>query len=91
LPKRKQNDNEDNKLRNSLASLLLDIPHFEMEGNQEIRIEGCRGVLEYDNQIIRINTNTMVVSFKGRGLNLKCLSPTSLVIEGCILHIEFVL
>lgn len=66
-----------------------ELPFFEMDGNREVRVEGCKGVLEYSTSVIRINTNQMVTCFKGRGLNLKSLSPTSLVIVGFITSIDF--
>lgn len=69
--------------------MLFDAPHFEMNSNNEVIIEGSRGVLEYTQEVIRINTNKMVVTFKGRGLNVKCISPQELIINGFITCIEF--
>lgn len=90
--RKKQKPEEKNSASmNPLASLLQDMPLFELHGNREVQIEGCKGVLEYDSCIIRINTGTMVVSFTGRNLNLKCLSPSSLIIDGFITNIEFVM
>lgn len=63
---------------------------FEISGNREVIVDGCRGVLEYDETKIRINTGKMITCFIGRGLTIKCLSPDSLVIEGFITSIEFV-
>ncbi len=70
-------------------SLFSSPPHFEINGNKEVIVEGSKGVLEYDTKIIRINTNSMVVCFRGRGLNVKCISPSALIIQGFITNIEF--
>lgn len=69
---------------------LTGAAQFQMSGNREVIVEGCKGVLEYDDKVIRINTGKMVTSFQGRGLCIKCLTPDSLVIEGFITSIEFV-
>lgn len=64
--------------------------HFEMNSNREVSIEGCKSILQYDENIIRINTGKMVTSFLGRNLSIKCLTPDSLVVQGFITSIEFI-
>ncbi|GHU82386.1 hypothetical protein AGMMS50284_4170 [Clostridia bacterium] len=66
------------------------LPFLEMKSNREVTIDGCKGILEYDKEIIRINTGSMVVSFKGRSLNIKCLTASSMIIEGFITSVEFI-
>lgn len=63
--------------------------HMEINGNREVIMEGCRGVLEYDTDVVRIRTNRMTVCFTGRSLVIKCLTVDSLVVEGFITGIEF--
>lgn len=63
--------------------------HFEINGNKEIIIEGCRSILQYDENIIRINTGKMITSFEGRNLQIRCLTQDSLIIEGFITAIRF--
>lgn len=63
--------------------------HMEINGNREAVVEGCRGVLEYDTDIVRIKTNKGAVKFSGRGLVIKCLTVDSLVVNGFITCIEF--
>lgn len=72
------------------SGIMPSLPYLEMKSNREITVEGCKGILEYDKETIRINTGNMVVTFKGRGLNIKCLTVTSVVIEGFITAIEFI-
>ena len=64
-------------------------PLIEMASNREISIEGVKGVLEYDDNVIRINSGNMIISFFGRGLVMQCLTSSSLVIKGFITKIEF--
>jgi YabP family. len=77
-------------------SQLFDIPQSAMAGtqieiadNQEAVIDGCQGILVYDEHIIRLGCKKMVLTFLGRGLQIKALTPTSAVVSGHIEKIEF--
>lgn len=63
--------------------------HMEINGNQEVIVEGCSGVLEYDTDVVRIKTAKLTVRFTGRGLVIKCLTADSLVVTGYLTGIEF--
>lgn len=78
------------KLLSVPQKIMPNMPFIELRGNREALIEGCKGILEYDTQVIRVNTGSMVVSFCGRGLNIKCLTVSSLIVEGYITSVEFV-
>lgn len=64
-------------------------PCIELNGNREAVIEGSKGVLEYADDCVRVNTAAMVISLRGRGLNLRCISDSALIIDGFITGIEF--
>lgn len=64
-------------------------PYLQFNSNREVTLDGCKGILEYQTEIIRISTGKMVIAFKGRGLNIKCLTATSVVIKGYITSVEF--
>ena len=66
------------------------IPIIEFNGNKQVVIEGSTGVLQYESEVIKINTKNMVVALFGRGLNLKSISPTTVIIEGFINKTEFI-
>lgn len=63
--------------------------HMELNGNREAVVEGCSGVLEYDETVVRIRTPGQVVRFTGRGLSIRCLTADALVVAGYITGIEF--
>lgn len=77
---------------------LLDIPatalgsmcQMELAGNREAIIDGCQGILEYDENVIRLAVGKMSVKFTGRGLQIKVLTHNSAVVEGYIANIEFI-
>ena len=68
---------------------ISNMPYMELHGNREAIVEGCSGILEYDIKVIRINTSGMIISFKGRGLKIKCITDSSLIVTGYITNIEF--
>ncbi len=91
MRKSKEGSKPAHKTRDTLIeSLFSDLPEFIFRGNREVVIEGSRGVLLYSETVIRINTSMGLVSFEGRNLNLKCISPTELIIDGFITKVEFV-
>ena len=67
------------------------IPILEFSGNRQVTIEGSTGVLQYESNIIKINTKVMVIAFHGRNLNLKCISPLTVIVEGFITNTEFIM
>ena len=67
-----------------------DFSHFEMNSNKEVIIEGSKGILQYDENVIKINMGKMVTMFCGRNLSLKCLDVDSLIISGFIISIELI-
>lgn len=86
-----KNKNKDNQ-NSSYGMAGLDLgamPLLEMLGNRRISIEGSTGILLYESENIKINTNKMVVSFFGRGLCVRCISSSCVEIEGFVNKIEF--
>lgn len=79
------------KEHSSLIDSLSAMP-FELNfvSNREVVIEGSKGVLLYSENIIKINTTSALLCFYGRGLNLKCISSTNLIISGFVEKVEFV-
>lgn len=75
--------------RKGLASPAQMASHMEINGNREAIVEGCGGVLEYGDDVVRVKAGKQTVRFTGRGLVIKCLTADSLVVTGFIMGIEF--
>lgn len=71
------------------SSAISKIPQIEVSGNREAIIEGCQGVLEYDESSIKLNAGKMSIHFTGRNLQIKVLTHDSAVVEGYITGILF--
>ena len=83
--------NKKSYLSDVLGEMLGSKPTIEISGNNRMTVEGIRGILEYSKIQIRVSIGKMSLQIKGRGLNLKCISPTSIVVEGFILTVEYLI
>jgi sporulation protein YqfC len=81
------------KPRSAFPGLSLELsgrmPIIEFTGNRRVLIEGSTGVLRYESEVVSINTRSMTVTFNGRGLTLKSISPTAVIIDGIITDTRF--
>ncbi|MCC5910341.1 MAG: sporulation protein YqfC [Clostridiaceae bacterium] len=84
------------EIKKSLAEILelpkdivLDIPKITMVGNLQLYIENHKGILEYSNTRIRINTKSGVLRVIGKNLLLKSIVVEEMVIVGEIHQVEF--
>lgn len=66
-----------------------DVPHIEMQGNHEAVVDGCRGVLEYEADKIKLNVGLCVMVFRGSDMTIKTYSESLTEITGDIIAIEF--
>ena len=66
-----------------------DVPHIEMQGNREVLVDGCRGVLEYTADQIKLNAGICVIRFSGEDLTIRAYSENQTEINGEILQIDF--
>ncbi len=71
-------------------NLMGNMSFIEFTGNRQVLIEGSKGILQYEKEVVKINTNSMVIVLEGRGLVLKCISATTVIVEGFITKVDFV-
>ena len=63
---------------------------IELSGNREALVDGCRSVLQYEDDVIRLSTGRRVVRFQGSDLMIRTMQQNQLLISGTILSIEFI-
>ncbi len=73
----------------SFAPILGSAPITEILSNKEITIDGCKGVAEYTECFISLNTSNGVITVNGRDLHIRYLSTSSVVIAGTVSSVEF--
>lgn len=67
----------------------ISVPHIQSEGNTEFIVDGCRGIIEYEQDRITLDADTLVIAFTGDNMELKSYSDIETVISGEIFSVEF--
>ena len=63
--------------------------HIEISGNREAVVDGCKGILQYDDGVIWLNTGGGAVTFRGSQLSMNNMKYEQAVITGMIAGVEF--
>lgn len=92
-----ENPKEEKKLLSTLpetmnltSAVLSKYSHIEFsKDNQEAIVEGCTGIIEYNDNVIRLNTPKFILRFTGRNLQVSCMTEDSIIVRGFILSMEF--
>lgn len=71
------------------VNVVEGLPEMNLLGNREAVIEHCQGILEYDDKVVRVNTGKLIIKFTGRGLQLKSMTESGVVVAGYFTAIEF--
>lgn len=64
-------------------------PIITICGNREASVDGCRGVIDYHDDRIKLRITGGSVTFLGSGLCISAFSESSAVISGNLQNIEF--
>ena len=70
--------------------VMCDVPRTELLGNSRISIENFRGVLDYNENCVKINTASGIIKIDGDGLFIERITDEGIFIRGIVLRIEFV-
>ncbi|MGE4284196.1 MAG: sporulation protein YqfC [Clostridia bacterium] len=70
--------------------ILLDIPKLVFIGNKTLTIENYKGIIEYSERLIRINTTSHMLKVTGNMLEIKTITAEEVLIMGDILALEFI-
>ena len=78
------------KSRFQLPQMTINEPKIEMSGNREIVIDGCKGVVEYGENLIKLTLGERVLTLYGSELVIASFDSGIAVINGQIGDISFV-
>ena len=70
--------------------IILDVPKLLFIGNTHLSIENYKGIIEYTDHLIRINTTTHMLRITGEKLEIKTIMSEEIMVGGNIIGIEFV-
>jgi len=69
--------------------VVMNLPLITLIGKEDLTIENFKSMLEYSEELLRINTTAGIVRIEGKKLALKQITSESIVIVGAIDKIEF--
>ncbi len=95
--KRKSKKSQEIPMTQGRLGRALDLPpgifsggaHIRLVGDREATVEGCRGVLEYNAERIKLNIGCGTVCFCGRGLRLAQFDREHTCINGKIESVNY--
>jgi sporulation protein YqfC len=58
--------------------------YLHLHGNEQLRVENCRRILEYNDVLVRVQTRDMTVEIWGSGLRVYDYNDSSIVVRGKI-------
>lgn len=70
-------------------TVIPGMANIELSGNREAIVDGCSGIVQYDDEVIKLATGKLVACFYGNRLTIRTLTADQAVIEGEIISIEF--
>ena len=76
------------KLLEIPQEVCSNIPKFVITGFEEIIVENYKGILEYEDFFVRINTHIGIVNINGYNLNLQTMTNDDIKISGKIESID---
>lgn len=68
--------------------VVMDVPKLTLIGNIQVCIENHRGIIQYDEKNVRINTNIGVYKITGSNLVIKNIVTEEIIIAGYIENID---
>ncbi len=76
---------------NGRISAGLSNVRMTVTDNKQIIFEGSKGIVEYNDKSIKINSGKYLVAFSGRSLHISSMNEYDLIIEGFITSIEYIM
>ena len=93
---RQRSEQEDGTRRYRMADaanlpkdVVLGVPILTLTGHYEVNIEKYRGMLEYTEQLIRINVRSGQIRITGKSLEINYYTTTDMKITGKVEKIEY--
>jgi sporulation protein YqfC len=69
---------------------LFEGAYIEMRGNNDLLVEGCEGLLRYDENLISLQIGRQTLNISGRRMQMRYLSDKKIAISGYIKGVNYV-
>lgn len=95
--KKEQENKKKHRLKEKVTEILelpkeivLNMPKLTMLGNGDLIVENYKGIVEYDEGIIRLNTTSGIIKVTGSNIYIKEITLENIMIFGDIQSLEFI-
>lgn len=68
---------------------FLDLPKIILTGDKEVYIENYKGIIEYTDTLMRLNTGFRLLKIEGSTLSIKSIGTDDITVTGKIQSVEF--
>ena len=69
--------------------VVFNLPIIQAFGSEDVNVTNYKGLVEYNNECVRINTSAGQVRIEGAGLVLKQVTAETISVSGRVTRIEF--
>lgn len=78
------------KSKNDISDAVLNnLPIITFTGNRQIQIDGCLGIIEYEDYVIKTSIKQGYITFNGKNLKIEAFENYQIVFCGEIFTVEF--
>ncbi len=95
-PKKNKKEKSDVNLKEKLTEVLelpkeimLNVPKLTLLGNKDLIIENYKGIVEYEENRVRVNTAIGVIKITGSNLTIREITSEDIMVNGEIISLEF--
>lgn len=88
----KKMDNFKSNLSDALElpkDIVMDLPKITIIGDTEISILNHKGIVEYTDEVIRVNSNSGIIKIEGNKMAIKTILTEEIIIFGQIDGVTF--
>ncbi len=69
--------------------VVSDRPRITTVGKREVFVENYKGILEFSNEIVRINSNYGIITITGKNMKIREITSEDMIICGNIKNIDY--
>lgn len=71
------------------SDISMDLPKIIVIGNREITVENHKGIVAFENSVVKINSRAGIITIKGRNFEILFIGETSMTISGTFEGISY--
>ncbi len=65
------------------------LPLITLFGNSQVQIDGCFGIIEYEESIVKISVKNGFITFMGKDFKITSFADYQIVFSGFVFSVEF--